>query len=314
MKLHSTKTRPAFTLIELIVVISIIALLATITISAVFRLQSSQKESNTVTHLTKIQMTLSQQEKAARAQIATDKSYESLLRSYTLDTSGNYDLQRAKALAFKLQLRREFPQTYAEVRCAAVFPATDLNLRSAYGGKPAFLNAIQGNGTPDTESAALLFLILTQSKGGAATDPETIARTSTIDIGGKQMRVFVDEWGTPICFRRWARDTEIIALTELNLPPHVVASAINKDPDDPDGKLKANSGWAPLLRAGVTAWFTTPLPEVIDPFDGVIPFNGLNLGPFVHRGPFVLSVGRDKTVATEDDLYSFRIAQFQRGN
>ena len=118
MKLHSTKARPAFTLIELIVVMSIIALLATITISAVFRLQSSQKESNTVTHLTKIQMTFNQQWKPTIDNIKKQEP-PIAIRNATADGVAPATVlsdARARALHMKLLLRREFPQTFNEAR------------------------------------------------------------------------------------------------------------------------------------------------------------------------------------------------------
>ena len=58
---RGTRPRPAFTLLELIVVMSIIALLAALSISAVFRMQESSRESNTNTHLNKIQMEFDKQ-------------------------------------------------------------------------------------------------------------------------------------------------------------------------------------------------------------------------------------------------------------
>ena len=73
MKLR-VNSRSAFTLIELLVVLAIIALLAALSVSAVFRLMESQRETNSNTHLLKIQMGLDQQWKAAVDLIARSQS------------------------------------------------------------------------------------------------------------------------------------------------------------------------------------------------------------------------------------------------
>ncbi len=312
MKLHA-RPRQAFTLLELLVVLGIIALLASITVSAVFRLQSGQKESNTNTHLTKIQMAFDQQWKPAGEQFRKE-AIPDALRAYTIDNTGNPDSARARALHVKLKIRQAFPQTYREARLLLTDFANDTKLYAAYGPRQSIVNAIgAGNGpNTDIESAVLLYLILSQSRGGAAQNVEQIARTDLIDVGGKQQRVFVDEWSNPICFRRWATDAELTSataplLTELNSPPFVAsATTLNKDPDDPDGRLKANSSWKPQAQQIVRQWFTIPLNNVVaDPFDGN------------NRGPFILSAGKDAQISPPNDadnLYGFRLQQFRKGN
>jgi hypothetical protein len=211
----------------------------------------------------------------------------------------------------KLRLRQEFPQTFAEVRMTNVFAAAP-SLIPVYGPKPQYLLAIgAGNGTPATESAALLLVVLSQGKGGAAFNAEEIGPVQTIDLGGKPMRVLADAWGNPMCLRRWATDGEMALranelANELNLPPYVTPAQVisgNFDPQDPDGRLKATIWTVPVNRNGAILWFTVPLNNTI-----ADPFNGLN------RGPYIVSAGKDAILASDDDLYSFRLQGDGKGN
>src|SRR5262245_10196158 len=310
--------RSAFTLLELLVVLSIIALLAALSISAVFRLQESQREANSNKHLLKIQFGLDQQWKASIDRISAEPVPD-LIFELTKKPDGTRDVPRAKAVHMKLRLRQEFPQNYAEVRF--VFPPVNgmltpqqaAFLNQTYGGKPLYLAAIgAGNGNPVTEAAALLVIALSQTRGGANFNIEEAGPVQQIDVGGKLQRVMVDAWDRPICLRRWATDVETDAINELNQPPFVSTTALatgNKDPQDPEGRLRLTAGatWGfppagPNYRPMVLQWFTIPLPTVVDPFDGL------------NRGPYVVSSGKNGNFMDPDDLYSFRLQREGKGN
>jgi len=299
------QTRPAFTLLEMLVVISIIGLLAALSLSAVFRLQESARETNTNTGLRKIHIGLDQQVKAARDTIAkeTPSAWVANLTS-SIDSNGSIveDKTRAKALHMILRMRQEFPQTYAEARALAG--------DTAYGPKQIYTTAIgTGNSTPDLEAAALLFVVLSQNRGGITFNVEESGRTEVIDVGGKQVRVLMDEYGTPFCLRRWATDNEMNMLPadELNQPPFVTEKqklSGNRDLADPEGRFRngAPRPWNPPYKNQVRQLFTTILPTVADPLDGR------------NRGPYVVSAAKDKQFVTQDDLFSFRIQSSGKGN
>jgi hypothetical protein len=199
------------------------------------------------------------------------------------------------------------------------------------------MQGAQVTANPEDANAALLYLILTQGKGGVSFNPETIP-TKVINFPATngstvQFKVFVDEYGSPIGFRRQADDDNVALVGggvtanfpgELNEPPFVTQAQItsgNRDKDDPEGRLRLppnqwytapqivmNGQSASNVNAKVLflSFLSQPnqqfRPFIVDPFDGR------------NRGPFVFSKGRDTLYPTDDDLYSHRIQRDNKGN
>jgi type II secretory pathway pseudopilin PulG len=321
--------RGAFTLLELIVVIGIIIILMSLTAGAIFRLRASQMEKNTNTHLVKIHSALVQQYSAAVDRIKKEDPPQ-VIKELTKNQDGTYDLARAKALHLKLRLRQEFPQNVAEV-FPAIPPSVTFNgMTYVYGPKPAYAAALKSpfqsapntflEPFPEASASAILMLILNQGQGGSAGTAESIAPTTVVNFPQQNnqppvsLRVFVDEWGTPISFRRAADDDMTDVLAELNQPPYVSAAQVQSghmDPQDPDGRLMIQTwpGRAQLMPF-LSANNPGTRPYIQNPFDGR------------NRGPFVFSAGGDKlfynangSMQTDlDNLYSYRLAQSGKGN
>jgi len=317
----STRPRPAFTLLELIVVLSIMALLAAMTVSAVFRLLESSRESNTNTHIRAINVGLEQQWKAAVDRIKTEdppKPVKDLTMTQLGPTNFVLDQSRAKALHLKLRLRQEFPQNFTEARTGiqVISPADGSSY--IYGPKTAYINVIRDASAislpTEAEGAALLMLIVSQTRAGSSFNAEGAGPTQVIEFdripipplpppppGAKlPLKVYVDAWGRPISFRRAAAETQLDVVTELNLAPFVtpaMMASLNMDPQDPEGRLKLNNWPGKATALGYFA--TAPLAN---------PFDGLNRGPYIYSG------GRDKQFGNDDDLYSFRLQATGKGN
>ena len=165
---RGTRPRPAFTLLELIVVLSIMALLATLTISAVFRMQESSRESNTNTHLNKIHMEFEKQWSAKVSLIKAEEPPAAIIE-LTKDQAGNRDMARAKALHMKLRLRQEFPQNFSELNNVVLPPVTPGGPSYVYAVKPAFRTAVpvQFATAPRADSgAAKRCAVSTRSESG----------------------------------------------------------------------------------------------------------------------------------------------------
>src|SRR5207248_2570079 len=102
----------------------------------------------------------------------------------------------------------------------------------------------------DQEAAAMLYLIVSSGNGGVTFNAEKVAPTTLLNFPQKSgpdvsMRVFVDEWGTPISFRRTADDDSPTLLSELNQPPFVTPAQMASgymNPFDPEGRLPI-AGW-----------------------------------------------------------------------
>jgi len=329
----SAHRRPAFTLLEVMVMISIIAILATLSTAAVMRVQSSQREGNTSKDLQKIQMGLDQQHKAALDLIRKEQPHD-IIKLFTSKSDCSPDPSRAMALHTMLRLRQEFPQNFAEAQFQ--FPNAQIpnpcnptqtinlgSLNAMYGPKLVYTNAIGSANTTDQalQAAVLLPIVMAQNRGGAQFDIMGVGTAGQVDAGGGLMKsVLMDAWGYPICLRRWATDQETLARNELNQEPNVSKQAIIsgfKNPIDPEGRLTAgkwNNGITNPYNTRQVAmtWFTKPLPAVAAPFDDPTLAAGANGN--LNRGPFVLSAGKDKTYVTEDDIYSFRIQNLGKGN
>src|SRR5436309_2914439 len=102
--------RPAFTLIELIVVIAIIALLMAITTAAVMEVLTVQQKNATEKTIQKVVSQLNKQwstvvEQAKEEQIPA-----------TVVTLAGGDMKLARVIWIKLRLKQEFPTSYAEAR------------------------------------------------------------------------------------------------------------------------------------------------------------------------------------------------------
>jgi len=328
--------RAGFTLLELLVVLGIMALLAAISISALARFKQSSNEKFTDIQLRKAHTGLVQQYQGAVDAIKKETPPDYII-NLTKHANGQKDMARARALHLKLRLRQEFPQTFNEVdptiwnaefrpallALAAADPANPqagAQAAARYAPKPQFQMAIGSAGNdPNLESAALLHMILSQSRAGSNFDVESVGKVTPWQIGNRQLKVFVDYFDTPVAFRRWADADDLPGIAaELSQAPYSVESAKvpnARDPEDPDGRLGSSPAvaqdWLPggynlAVRLFVPATnptlrprFTAPTPH---PFDGN------------HRGPYVFSAGKDQAYGDEADLLSYRLQQSGKGN
>ena len=192
------KKRNGFTLVELLMVISLIAFLITISFAAFGNSLISSKEKATAATLLKIDTILRQRREAFDRMNFKDSA--SRLVGNTGPTATPYlpipDIQTAESLVRKQRMQVAFPQRVEE--------------RSLFNGidYKAYFTGL--NPRADYESSALLYLSITQGEtfGAPTVDDdafntrEVSSVTATITGNQTQINYFVDAWGQPLRFYR----------------------------------------------------------------------------------------------------------------
>jgi prepilin-type N-terminal cleavage/methylation domain-containing protein len=188
--------RSAYTLIELLVTISIIAVLLGLTAGVAFRVLGSSATSNTRTLLTRLEERIRQQ-MTVKADRAREEQIPAGSPIMTL-AGNNPDL--ARVILIKLRLKANFPMSFREALAPA--PGYGIQPVSAYR---AYLNergitlASLGATPAAHESAACLYMALNHGPE-TTTDKDVGAAGATKEING--VMCYVDAWGSPLVFCR----------------------------------------------------------------------------------------------------------------
>lgn len=206
---YRAKTRVGFTLVELLVVISIIAILAAISTGVFFRIRTSQLDTATEATMSKLNTSLDRRWRAVIDQAAED-SRTNRIPSEILSYAGN-NKDRARTIWTYMLLKNEFPTTIVEATTGVTVNGYTLPARTV------FTRQITTTGGTEVEQSAVCFYIAvtaTGNRGEVTTGEGTNNQTSEIAIGGKNYSVYVDAWGKPIAFSRMSYSTEIDNLTK----------------------------------------------------------------------------------------------------
>lgn len=268
------KRRSAFTIVELLVVISIIAVLFTLTVKVVGAFVNNARESATQATLHKIRGALRERHEAhsrlmARKGFLSSQS-ESLLAKFVPGTTGRH----WNPIARKLMQRNLFPQSYQEVLDA------DRML-----GMQRYPNI---SAAPSASGSEILYAFLIQNAvmGDLPAEMDSFSPQEVRDTDGNGLLEFVDGWGRPLRYYRWP--TRFIQSPEALLKIPNLPNQLNHDQDDPLGQLSQVQNFETI---GV-------------PADGKIitaPFNGpLFHTPQVYHIDFVVSAGEDGKFGLKD--------------
>ena len=218
-------TKPArrrgFTLIEILVVISLIAVLAALSVGALFRVRAAQQTSNTEGTLGKLDTLLMARWSAVLVNAKTPPD--------GVIAFCDGDKERAVSLWTYAVLKNEFPVSYAELT-AITNIGTTLQPRAVF--KKVQTTAPSASLTE--QSAALFYAaIMDTGTRGTANSLEGLQQQVATTTNG--LSVFNDNWGIPIVFIRDASNAEIQAA------PHSKPSAKGSyNPLDPRLLLQ---GW-----------------------------------------------------------------------
>jgi len=235
-RLH-TAARRAFTLLELLVVMSIIGVLLALGASAAHRLMRASTSSATRTTLQRLDVTL-------RKQLATvNDRARATDRPANVDALAGGDPDRAAVIWLKIRQKRHFPVNFAEVL------APNPNDLSYYTPIPAYMKYLNDLGIntgntnlrPEAQSAACLYMALRFGPDGLSDEELGVAgAVRPLDFGGGiQIPCLVDSWGRPLTFCRWP--TGAATTGQSALYPTGYAAGYS-DPTDPKNTL-LNATW-----------------------------------------------------------------------
>jgi prepilin-type N-terminal cleavage/methylation domain-containing protein len=194
-----------FTLIELLIVVTIVALLGGIMMFALAGARANALEKKTRTTIQRLH----------EAMLARWVTYETRRISWqegqgpSANTSPS-DAARMRLRALRELMRMELPQAWSEVSAqpttGIVRPAANrayqrrvMEAKSRDGRR-----ASESANFSDLANAECLYMILTTRMGEEESIRDSIKDSEIGDVDGDGLFEFLDGWGNPICFIRWA--------------------------------------------------------------------------------------------------------------
>jgi hypothetical protein len=289
---------------ELLVVIAILAVLASLTASAVIPLINNQRVKNTNILLQKADHHLNTQWSEA-VKSANNTPSSSIPQNIIVMAGG--DSERARVIWVKLQLRQQFPQNYAEALAPYADAGSGVSL--APTDLPPlryYVSKLQGKtptGSP-AESAACLLLALERPRAGIKFNADEALGAGAIqDTDGDGLPEIVDGWGNPVVLYRWG--TGNAALDGVSRSTR--ADHLDRDNQDPHKSLMAAT-WN--LAGNPNALRFEALCHKISQPNGARPWS-------YYTQPTIVSAGKDgqfgldrsmtPQAGSQDNIYSFQV-------
>ncbi len=216
------RSRKGFTLLELLIVISIIAVLLTLVVKATGTFITMSRESATETTIRKVSSMLNQRSESLYRLQARKRWVENTLEYYSAakNISGGNDNLR-KILARKLMMRTYFPQTRQEV--------LDAPKVSGVTVQPKIVASASAS------SSEILYDFLVGEAGNTVglelIDVDSFSPAEATDKDQNGLPEFVDAWGNPLRFYRWP--TRLMNDPRAKSLFSTLPNNLSRDPDDP---------------------------------------------------------------------------------
>lgn len=222
----SGELRRAFTLVELLAVIAIIAILSSIFLSALYQADAVSKVSRTKAMVQKFSnMLMARWDNYRNMRLPISADPVILVQGADPDGFRKRSALR-RLLALREMQRMEFPDRYEDLTFTptvltqpdyqntggstskpvrpALWSAYRRKIMSAAVGKGMSFDSYVAGAAQRFESAEMLYLILTTGIDDTSVSTEHIRAGDSGDIDHDGMREFIDAWGNPIEFLRWA--------------------------------------------------------------------------------------------------------------
>jgi prepilin-type N-terminal cleavage/methylation domain-containing protein len=246
--------RRAFTLVEMLMVVSIISILAAMSIAALVSASEQGKRQRAEVQVARID------------QLIAEKWNGYRFRQLPVRIPAN--IPPAHAARFRLDvlrelMRLELPDRLSDITDDPVCPARTSQLLGYAPGQfgtqpmPSLLNAyrrrIPATATTQWEQAECLYLILAEMRDGEDTALQNFLTSEIGDVDGDGLNEILDPWGTPIMWLRWAPghskyESTDAELSGTNIPAIPVAADTSQVPNgliapDPFDPLKIDPRW-----------------------------------------------------------------------
>lgn len=295
---QSRVPRPAFTLIELLIVLAIIAVLIALGAGAYFGVLKSSGNSNAAIVVTNVQKALATQYNTVKkealneplpppaANTALNNTYNSVLQNLA-----GRDATRARVIWVKFRLMQAFPMGFAEAfNPSFVDPVTSqtMTLPSLFAKN---LTGVNGLNAAQENAVCLLLALQRTPSSGVPTD--AVSKMATKQFGS--INGLVDPFGQPLAFSRWPTGSVDLnpsqGLNPINLTINAIPVVLQpqtgfKDPEDPLGTL-TDPTW--VGTAGATAFANS--------------FHPVQASASFKLQPLVISAGPDKILGLEPTTF-----------
>lgn len=220
--------RNGFTLVELMITISVIAILSGVVIFALFSAQETAKAAKTRSIIAKLNgviaaryegyMTRRLPIEVRRAEHYTDvnnngrwdtgEPYDDINGDNTWSPAATlYQASKLRLDALRETMRIELPDRYSDIYDNPVSPST-IETNAPKIPEPAlhqaYRNAVTSTSTGEYQSAECLYLIVMLSSSDEYAERPHFADGDIGDTDNDGMKEFLDGWKRPIRFLRWA--------------------------------------------------------------------------------------------------------------
>ncbi len=259
-----------FTLVELLVVLSILAVLFALTVGAVNRVRNTGYELASQSTLKTVKNLLERQWKTVADKADREAINPSVKATVdSLAAGDQYAAPRARVIYTKLRLKHAFPTSFAEVYT----PYVPQLAMTEYQKHLTSLGITSGNYTStsitaEQQNAICLLMILERGPGGGGTSSNELAG-DTLPLGtsptGKEVRGLVDGYRRPLILCRF--------------PTGFAKLAAGIDPVDPE-RFLAHTSWANAALAASAIGHPLPATTRLQPVVASVGADGqLGLNP-----------------------------------
>lgn len=201
--------RRAFTLIEVLVAISIMAILAGLVAAAVFQAENAAKYRKTEALIMKLHndiMLRMEEMRERRLPYEADQAITNYLAVQGVQPhQPGYLLEKARyQLAARRELQRlELPDRFSDLEVSYQIAGATSYFPYGTPVSQAYAQALPLGASLSHESAECLYLIVTTTAPGDNAERLSFKADEVGDVDGDGLKEFLDAWGRPIQFIRW---------------------------------------------------------------------------------------------------------------